>query len=117
MRAQSIAGTSGGRGNASETFFFATCGVDLYDRPKAGCPISRAFSAREVGMLPLVLPFFEHVLNRRLVDHQIRLAVFTVHLDAISIVPFDNAAYFLAVTQNNHHWRPRLHLLLVIKIL
>src|ERR1700687_4285069 len=116
MRAQPIAGTSGGRGNASETFFFATCGLSVYRR-KAGCPISRAFSAREAGKLPLVLPFFEHVLDRRLVNHQIRLAVFTVHLDAIPVVPFDDAVYFLAIAQNDHHWRPRLHLLLVIKIL
>src|ERR1700741_961267 len=103
MRAQPIAGTSGGRGNASETFSFATWRMT---GRRQDAPISRAFSAREVGMLPLVLPFFEHVLDRRLVDHEVRLTVFTVHFDAISIVPFDNAVYFLAVAQNNHHRRP-----------
>src|ERR1700686_4169405 len=43
MRAQPIAGTSGGRGNASETFFFATLGIDR--RPtgrKPGGPILRS---------------------------------------------------------------------------
>src|SRR5438477_12693437 len=67
--------------------------------------------------LPLVLPFFKHVLDRGLVDHQIRSAVLPVHLEASPVVPFDDAAYFLAIAKNNHHRRPRLHLLLVIKIL
>src|SRR5271169_2126218 len=68
-------------------------------------------------VLPLVLPFLEHVLDRGFVDHHIRLAVLTVHLDAIPIIPFDDAVHFLAVAQNDHHRCPRLHLLLVIKIL
>src|SRR5580700_10586745 len=66
--------------------------------------------------LALVLAFFIHVLDGRLVDHQVGLAVFAIYLDAGPVVPLDDAAYFFAVTQNDHHLGARLHLLLVVKI-
>src|SRR5205823_10934565 len=67
--------------------------------------------------LALILPFFEHVLNGRLVDHQVRLAVLAIHLDAITVIPLNDPAHFFAVAENDHHGGPRLHLLLIIKIL
>src|ERR1039458_2228204 len=68
-------------------------------------------------LLPSVLVFLKHVLNRRLVNHQIRPALFADHLDAGFVVPLDEAVHFLAVLQHDHHGRPRLHLLLIIEIL
>src|SRR5215472_5349284 len=65
----------------------------------------------------LSLPLFKHVLDRRFINHQIRLAVLTVHLDAIAVVPLNNAVHLFTVAQHDHHRRPRLHLLLVVKIL
>src|ERR1700733_340377 len=64
-----------------------------------------------------MLALFKHVLNRRLIDHQIRFAAFPLHLDAVPVIPLNDAVNFFAIAQHNHHRRPRLHLLLIIKIL
>src|ERR1700734_1096559 len=67
--------------------------------------------------LSSALVFFEHVFNCGFVNHQIRCAIFADYLDAGFVIPFDNAVYFLAIAQHDHHGSPRLHLLLIIKIL
>src|SRR5277367_4064080 len=41
-------------------------------------------------LLALVLPFFIHVFDRGLVDHQIGLARVAVHFDATPVVPLDD---------------------------
>src|SRR6476620_2217279 len=66
--------------------------------------------------LALVFAFFEHVLDGGFVNHQIRFAILAVHLDAIPVIPLDNAVNFFAVTQHDDHGRPRLHLLLIVEI-
>src|ERR1700734_2525815 len=67
--------------------------------------------------LPSVLVFLEHVLDGGFVDHQVRSTVYAHHLDAGLVVPLDDAMYFLAVAQHDHHRRLRLHLLLIVEIL
>src|ERR1700686_3948352 len=115
--ASPTSGTLCGKFGARESFFLPIFRMGLWRGAAIGCPISRALCARSSNILPLVLPFFKHVLNRGLVDHQIRLALLPVHLDAVPVVPLDDPAPFLAVAQHDHHRRPRLHLLPIIKIL
>src|SRR5260370_36867972 len=80
-------------------------------------PLREKWGSVRRKSLPLVLPFLKHVLDRRLVNHQIRVAILTVHLDAIPVIPFDDPAHFFPIAQNDHHRRSRLHLLLIIKVL
>src|SRR4029077_18088866 len=61
--------------------------------------------------------FFVHVLDRRLVDHQIRLAAVSYNLEAVLVVPLDDAVNLLAVAEHDDQWRLRLHLFLIIEIL
>src|ERR1039458_8170511 len=61
------------------------------------------------------LPLFKHVLDRRLIDHQIRRAA-AVQLDAALVVPLDVAVDLLAIAQYHHHGSLGLHLLLIIEI-
>src|SRR5208283_1762586 len=79
--------------------------------------VSRSRSSLRTQLLPLppVLIFLEHVLDGGLVNHQVWTTIFSDHLDATLVIPFDDAVHFFAVTQHNHHRRSRL--LLVIKIL
>ena len=62
-----------------------------------------------------VLAFFVHVLDTRFVDDEIGSAV-AVHLDAISVVPFDDTMELLAVAHDDDHGRLTLHLFLVVEI-
>jgi hypothetical protein len=71
--------------------------------------------ARTSGLLPPVLAFLKHVLNRGLVDHEVGGGV-AVQLDAVLVVPLDVAVDFLAVAQYDDHGGLRLHLLLIIEI-
>src|SRR5579872_877884 len=68
------------------------------------------------GGLVLVLTFFIHVFDGGFVDHEVRLAIFAVHLEAGLVVPLDVTVDFLTVSQHDNHGSARLHLLLVIKI-
>src|SRR5260370_349364 len=61
--------------------------------------------------------FFVNVFDRRLVDHQIRLAAVSYHLEAVLVVPLDDAVNLLAVAEHDDQWGLRLHLFLIIKIL
>src|SRR5258708_39386002 len=110
MPALPTAGIFAVKPNAREAFLL----------PTSECWRSNRFSTewrRRAGALPLVLPFFEHVLDRGFIDHQISIAVVAVHLDAIPVIPFDDAAPFFTVAQHDHHRSPRLHLLLIIEVL
>src|SRR5208282_2790509 len=68
------------------------------------------------SLLPPVLAFLEHVLDGRLVDHQVGGAV-AVQLDAMFVIPLDIAVDFLSVAQHDDHGSLGLHLFLIIKIL
>ncbi len=65
----------------------------------------------------LLLALFVHVFDRRLENHQVGGAAGAVDLQAVFVVPLDDAVNFFAVVQDQNHWSFRLHLLLVIKIL
>src|SRR5580765_5981594 len=78
---------------------------------------SRELKLNAEWFLLLVLAFFEHVLDGRLVNHEIWFAAVPVHFDAVAIVPLNDAANFLAVLQHNHHRGSRLHLLLIVEVL
>src|SRR5882672_8614831 len=68
------------------------------------------------SLLSGVLAFLEHVLNRRLVDHQVGRAG-AVELDAALVVPLDVAVDFFSVAQHHDHGGLGLHLLLVVEVL
>src|SRR5580765_1125481 len=63
-----------------------------------------------------VFSFLKHVLNRRLINHKVRLTVLAIDLDAIAVIPLDDSVDLLVIAQNDYHWSPRLHLLLIIEI-
>src|SRR5882724_4676753 len=67
-------------------------------------------------LLLAVLPFFVHVLDRRLVDQQVGLAV-AGYLDTALVVPLDHAANFFPVAEHDYHRCLGLHLLLVVEVL
>src|SRR5579864_2250098 len=83
--------------------------------PEPRRPEGENYEGLELRLL-LIFTLFEHVLDRRLIDHQVRLPVITVHFNAVTVIPLDDAVNFLAVAENNHHGCPRLHLLLVVEI-
>ena len=69
------------------------------------------------ALLPVALfVFLVHVLNAGLIDQQIRLTI-AVHLQAILVVPLDDAVNLFIVLQHQDHRRLGLHLLLVVEIL
>ena len=68
------------------------------------------------SLLPPVLAFLEHVLDRGFIDHQVGGAV-AVQLDAVFVIPLDIAMHLFAVAQHDDHRSLTLHLLLVVKIL
>src|SRR5215467_8283261 len=67
--------------------------------------------------LLLILAFFEHVLDGRLVNHEIWLATIPVYLDAVTVIPFNDATNFFAILKHDHHRGSRLHLLLIVEVL
>ena len=67
--------------------------------------------------LLLILAFFEHVLDGRLVNHEIWLATIPVYLDAVTVIPFDDSVNFFSIAQHDHHRSARLHLFLIVEVL
>src|ERR1700730_16858233 len=65
----------------------------------------------------MAFAFFVYVLDRRLVDHQIRLAAVSYNLETVLVVPLDDAVNLLAVAEHDDQWCLRLHLFLIIEIL
>src|SRR5207245_4512538 len=76
--------------------------------------IDRRYSLRLVDFLVLV--FLVHVLDVVLQDQEVRLTS-PIHLDAVFVVPFDDALNNFAVLQNDDHRRLVLHLFYIIKVL
>src|SRR5271165_4708694 len=74
---------------------------------------------RENNVRALLFPdrfaFLVHVFNAGLVDQQIRRAG-PIHLQAVLVVPLDDAVDLFIVLQYQHHGSLGLHLFLVIKI-
>src|SRR5271157_3034851 len=60
--------------------------------------------------------FLVHVLDAGLVNEQVRCSG-AVHLQAVLVVPLDDAVDLLAIVQHQDHGRAGLHLLLVVEIL
>ena len=47
-----------------------------------------------------VFSFLKHVLNRRLINHKVRLTVLAIDLDAIAVIPLDDSVDLLVIAQN-----------------
>src|SRR5579871_244200 len=80
-------------------------------------PTTSDFETRNSKLLLLILPLFKHVLDGRFIDHHIRFAAIAVHLDAVPVIPLNDAVNLFPVSQHDHHLRARLHLLLIVEIL
>ena len=78
--------------------------IDAISDPLRLLPLRRCFA------------FLVHVLDAGLVDQQVGRAG-AVHLQAVLVVPLDDAVNFFAVLQHQDHGRLGLHLLLIIEIL
>src|SRR5262249_53581569 len=63
-----------------------------------------------------VFAFFIQILNRRLVDHQVR-SLGAVYFNAVLVIPLNNAVDFLIIAEHDDHWSLGLHLFLVVEIL
>src|SRR5579871_3908483 len=62
----------------------------------------------------VVFACLEDVTDALFIDQQIGLAA-AIDLEAMTVIPIDDAMNLFAVLQNHDHWRARLHLLLEIK--
>src|SRR5579872_1407426 len=81
---------------------------NLFRSPASPVQLNAPFS--------LFFALFVHVFDRWLENHQVGRAD-AVDLEAILVIPLDDAVDFLAVMQNQYHRRLGLHLFLVIKVL
>src|SRR5579862_438818 len=75
----------------------------------------QAKKSRAHGLLPRVLAFLIHVLDRGFVDHEVGSAA-AIHFEAALVVPLDHPADFLAIAEHDDHWSSGLHLLLIVEI-
>src|SRR5437660_6761127 len=93
----------------------SACWWVVFDQEPKRVAVGSGIARTEGGSLLPALSLFIHVLDRRLIDHQIRCAD-AVYLDAGLVIPLDGSVDFFIVEHDDYHWSLRLHLLLKIEI-